>query len=631
MTTSLQDPAGALLRLVAGGAAEPELRALPGAAPDAVEIAVGLRSRLVELEERVRSTDQLIQSLNELSGSGGMDALLRTVVARARRLLLSEVAYFLAFDAVTGRARVRVSDGIMSDAFTRLEVDGAIGIAGFIAHTRTPSWTSDYLSDPRYRHTETIDTTTTEEGLRALVGVPVMKNGSVLGVLLAGDRRVHDFRHQDVDLLQTLADHAAIIIDNERAHAAHQDDRRELETAVAELRSRESETQQLIDFQDRLFGVLLNGGSLQSLIRLIQQQLGGRVRVEDESGAVVVSAEEDEGGEVRGEDEDRVRDDGPGTGALGRSASRVPLTREGRHLGDLVHVSTLPLRLGEAGARILTRAAATTALVLDGLQGSVSTGLLTASHLVQDLLRDPAGDHAIRIRAALGVDPAQLDVVAVVECPGTPRHELLVPAHRIAEERGGLAAEIDGQVLLWLRGEDPPSMAAGLHRAFSRALGTPVLVGADDRPVTPEDLGAGLARAADTVRSLQALGWTDAWALPDDVAPLPALLGRLSADELSAFVERELGPVMAYDRANGTALLTTLLAQQATGSTAQTARTLFVHPNTVHQRLARVEQLLADVRTTPLQQQLALTVLQLRPDTPHSPTARRPRHPEGTP
>ncbi|GGG46965.1 hypothetical protein GCM10011374_06700 [Kocuria dechangensis] len=625
--TSLQDPAGALLRLVAGGAAEQELRAVPGTAPDAAEIAVGLRSRLVELEERVRSTDQLIQSLNELSGSGGLDALLRTVVARARRLLLSEVAYFLAFDAVTGRARVRVSDGIMSDAFTRLEVDGATGIAGFIAHTRTPSWTSDYLSDPRYRHTETIDTTTTEEGLRALVGVPVMKNGSVLGVLLASDRRVHDFRHQDVDLLQSLADHAAIIIDNERAHAAHRDDRRELETAVAELRSRESETQQLVDFQDRLFGVLLNGGSLQSLIRLIRQQLGGRVRVEDESGAVVVSAEEDDGGPDDGAEDD----DGAGTAAGGRCATRVPLTREGRHLGDLVHVSALPLRLGEAGDRILTRAAATTALVLDGLRGSVSTGLLTASHLVQDLLRDPSGDHAIRIRAALGIDPAELDVVAVVECPATPRHELLVPAHRIAEERGGLAAEIDGQVLLWLRGEEPQAVAAGLHRAFSRALGAPVLVGADDRPVTPETLGAGLARAADTVRSLQALGWADAWALPDDVAPLPALLGRLSADELAAFVERELGPVMAYDRANGTALLTTLLVQQATGSTAQTARTLFVHPNTVHQRLARVEQLLADVRTTPLQQQLALTVRQLRPDTPHSPPARRPRNPEGTP
>jgi DNA-binding PucR family transcriptional regulator len=81
---------------------------------------------------------------------------------------------------------------------------------------------------------------------------------------------------------------------------------------------------------------------------------------------------------------------------------------------------------------------------------------------------------------------------------------------------------------------------------------------------------------------------------------------------LRRFAERLLAPVVEHEARRGGDLLATLRAWLATGcSTPESAVLLFVHPNTVNYRLARLEQLTGrnlrrpDVR---LELQLALTV-----------------------
>ena len=94
------------------------------------------------------------------------------------------------------------------------------------------------------------------------------------------------------------------------------------------------------------------------------------------------------------------------------------------------------------------------------------------------------------------------------------------------------------------------------------------------------------------------------------------LLGANGPAQLAEFVDRELGPVSAYDLQRGTSLVATLDAWFASGgSLKDTAAALHVHPNTVTQRLDRVTGLLGESWRAPeraLDLQLALRVARLQ-------------------
>ncbi|MYV39952.1 diguanylate phosphodiesterase, partial [Streptomyces sp. SID1328] len=89
-------------------------------------------------------------------------------------------------------------------------------------------------------------------------------------------------------------------------------------------------------------------------------------------------------------------------------------------------------------------------------------------------------------------------------------------------------------------------------------------------------------------------------------------LGLLLAGDrdIGGFVERTIGPLVAYDARRGTDLLRTLDAYFAAAmSPARTKDVLHVHVNTVAQRLERVGRLLGEDWQTPsrlLEIQLAL-------------------------
>ncbi|MBA2444839.1 MAG: helix-turn-helix domain-containing protein, partial [Nocardioidaceae bacterium] len=73
------------------------------------------------------------------------------------------------------------------------------------------------------------------------------------------------------------------------------------------------------------------------------------------------------------------------------------------------------------------------------------------------------------------------------------------------------------------------------------------------------------------------------------------LLSEAGQEHVQTFVDRRLGPVQRYDAIRGTALLETLevfFASEA--NVAAAAERLFIHVNTMYQRLDRLEKLLGD-------------------------------------
>jgi PAS domain S-box-containing protein len=110
-------------------------------------------------------------------------------------------------------------------------------LAGRAAALGVPCWTSDILADLEVSLTPAVRERIAALGLRAVLVVPVRAKGAVIGTLTASDRTGRRFTPGEVEFLQTIADQAALAIENARLHEETQRRRHDAETSEARYRS----------------------------------------------------------------------------------------------------------------------------------------------------------------------------------------------------------------------------------------------------------------------------------------------------------------------------------------------------------------------------------------------------------
>ena len=89
------------------------------------------------------------------------------------------------------------------------------GINGLAAQQGAPVWTFDYLADPRIPHEPDDQVVAQRLGLRGMAAAPLRApGGEVIGTLAISTAEPRIFEADDLDLLQGLADQAAITLTN---------------------------------------------------------------------------------------------------------------------------------------------------------------------------------------------------------------------------------------------------------------------------------------------------------------------------------------------------------------------------------------------------------------------------------
>ncbi|MEV7414552.1 GAF domain-containing protein [Streptomyces sp. NPDC089919] len=583
----------------AAATAGPEERALLARAAEA---ALGIHRTLDQHRRREAELEALFDTAGDLAGLRDLDAVLRAIVRRARTLLRADVAYLTLNDPAAGDTYMRVTEGSVSAAFQQLRLGMGEGLGGLVAQTARPYASTDYRTDTRFRHTSAIDGGVAEEGLRGILGVPLRLGSRVIGVLFAADRAVREFTQDAIALLASLADHAAIAIDS----ASRLEETR---AALVGLNAANRAISRAAETHDRLTDLVLRGGGAEDVARETAAVLGGDLVVHDADGTELARTAEGAAAP-------------PAAGvAAARTAGRAVPVGEvwvcavlaGPELLGSLALTGRPV-LPDSDRRLFERAGLVTALLLlmrrsvaeaeDRVRGELLDDLLT---LAADAGPRQLSSLALRARR-LGIDPARPHTVLLAHCAPGDRSRLATEAARHARTGGGLAGAHGGHVVLLLPGTGPGPRAAALAESLGRAVGAPVTVGAAGPATAPQDFPAAYAEAVRCLEALHALGRTGRGAALADLGFVGVLLGE--GADLGGYVERVLGPVLAYDRQRGTELLRTLEAYYRHGASLTRAKDeLHVHINTVTQRLERVGQLMGRDWNTPeraLENQLAL-------------------------
>jgi len=577
---------------------------------ETVRMAMAVRNRLELHHERERGLLAVIESAQDLSSRLDLQGLLKAIVSRARNLLGSDVAWLTIYDAQAEEFRVLVVDGALSQKTSGMVARQDRGVVSIVMSTRLPFSTPDYLHDRRIVHDPHLDDTFREEGIAALVGVPLMTSGEVVGLLFVADRYHRTHTAQSTSILSTLATHAAVALKNahdfERANTALA----RADQARDELERHLRNIQSAIDAHEQITSLLARGASLATLCQSVAQQVGGSILVLDEAGQVVSR------GAAGGHDSVLARCYAPhgehaaelsralrNSRATGRSEVAYQVGDETCRLlpviggADILGSALLFHRgeLQEIAVRIFERSSSVIGIVLLSQQRLEASRNRSAAALLRSLvsprqdepavLADRAEQHGLDLTRALSL------LLVQVEKPGADyaaRHfaNLKALTHALVDDIDGVlvvlcsataATEARQTIANWMRHD--------LHATYRGALSRP-LARVTDIPALYTTL-----RRALTV--LGRIGVQGQIVGQDELAIYATLFEAHDQSSLASFLEATIGPLLAHDSQRGSGLTATLLAYFDCNQNAKTtAQRLGIHVNTVRQRLATIEGLL---------------------------------------
>lgn len=427
----------------------------------------------------------------------------------------------------------------------------------------------------------------------AVLCAPLIFRGDAIGTInvhARADQR--SFPADAADLLGAFAAHAAIAIDHARRFENEVRLGRDLATSNRDL-------SRSLAVQQQLAEAVLAGTGPAGIATVLAEHLDREVVIQDHLRRPIAGAEPGGGEGWRRLVEEADGSRTPSTTAIRVGAEVVGfLVLSDDELGPtdraLVDVATTGVALEFAKARAAAE-------VEERLRGEAVTDLLTGSY---------ADEATIAARAArLGYDLAE------------PREVLVI--HRTRRAEGGDEADDDAPLLALVRerlsNRAPRSLAVALGDAVvvlagvrgrpvgdSRALaedlrasleatvgsGT-VTVAVGERCARPDDYGVAYRAARDALDLMLRLGRHGLVVGAAELGSYALLLRVSSRDDLEAFAERTLRPLIEHDAARGGDLLTTLrMYLEEDRSQRRVAARAFIHVNTVAYRIRRIEELL---------------------------------------
>jgi GAF domain-containing protein len=527
---------------------------------------VARRSDLAAQLERVRlESDTLYAIISAVGSSSDLTTVLDGIVDLVTEATDCHACFVYIRDGE--RLRIRAASRVYAHVVGQVEFALDEGLTGWVARTGEPAFIrEDALSDPRMKYVPELE----EERFQSMVAVPVpARSGEVLGVIVLHTVAPREFDEGVLNFLVHTASLVAGAIENARLYE--------------ESRLRVDALTNLAELSERI--VAVSGRE-----ELYQVVTGGVRRLLDCDACQLHLRESDDGGL------ELVASDPPGELPEPHVEWRAALRDDRQELGALVAVRS-GVRTFPAQHEELLQAVANQAAL--ALRNAEHIERLTAENLVRALfeaLDDGAVDIAEARARAAGCD--------------LRRAHVFIHARPVHVDDGRPWPAVAERVETRLRNLEAGALVDAGRDALRGLL--PLPPGATQGDLAPlREVGAGegvaigmssprrgAEGAAQSLREAQDAGTIARALLPEGGALAYADLGAYRYlvhltledtphDRLCEAVER----LLAYDARRETQLLPTLeqyLADRRVGTS--TARKLFIHANTLRQRLDRIEK-----------------------------------------
>jgi len=596
-----------LAALRSTGEDSPEVARLRQATIDALR----LRANLDDYRSRTRDFNGLLEAVKNLPRIREVQHVLQDVVRGARELLQVDLTILLLIDESGTELRMRISDGTLSEMFRKVRLQLGEGVAGLCAQLGEPVCTPNYLSGEAFAHTEYCDAVVRDEGIEALLAVPLRLGQRIPGVLLAGHRAPRRFKPEDISLLTSFAGIAAVALDNARLFDDMTKAVSDLNAANAALREHSLAVERASSAHALLVAAVLEGRDLTWVSEQVAEALDVSVLVLGADGHAVAhtngafddvfATRDNAGRKSKRSTADEAIGKAMQSGVtvefdadvIGRCRAVTPVVAAGEYLGCVVIDGPAPMT--DSTIRVLEQLSHAISVLLLNRRSADESRRRLGVEIVNELLTSNDDDERSALESVrrLGFDPMQPCTVVVAQAPAQARQMVLHRAGSVLAESSGYVGVHGGMITVLLPGFSP-AQARDEVAKLRATLPTNVAVSAGI--AGPVQGVKCLAKAYRDARrfceALIALDRAGQTASLEDLGMYGLLISASSSVWAAETAARLLGDLVRYDQEHNTDLLTTVERYVNSRTAKEAADDLYVHINTLYQRLQRASTIL---------------------------------------
>jgi GAF domain-containing protein len=521
--------------------------------------------------ESVQARDEgtLLAVVRTVGSSLELDDVLDAVVRLLTDASAVHACFVYLIDDEGERLVMKAASEPYSHLVDRIALERGEGLAWWaIEHAEPAFIRENALADPRNKHVPELE----EERFQSLVSVPITaRDGTPIGAITLHTVAPREFTTSEVEVLVSSALLVAGAIENARL--------------FEETRRRVGELEALIDLGEAVAAATSLEELLPAAATRARNLLGARAchlyLLEPSAEELHLRASTPHGSPAR--ETIGLSELGPELARRGRSATvTVPLVAGDELLGLLVAEGTKEVDLGRA-------AATQTAVALKKVE---LIERLTEKNRIKDFFEELAGGHVsagIDGRAArLGIDVDRPHLVLVA----SSADDAVETAVRRASPRALFDRRDDSlRALLPVPARGATELVEDLRTAVAELESAPA-VGVSNPCAGAATFTAGFEEARHAALGAGVIG-LDAGAMTyEELGPYKYLLRMSLHGDVRDSHRDAVARLAEYDAQRSTSLLRTLEEfLKRRGNISATAEALYVHPNTLRQRLRRIMEL----------------------------------------
>jgi len=174
--------------------------------------------------------EEQINALTKISKAIASDIyledILRLIVTVTAEIMDSNICSLMLIDEKKDELVIRATQSISEDYNKKTPLKIGEGVAGKVVKENKPMVIKDVTREKEYKHKDIAK----KEGLCSLLCVPLAVRGKVIGVINCYTPKPHDFTETQINILTSVANQAAVAIENAQLLVRSKVIQEELET-----------------------------------------------------------------------------------------------------------------------------------------------------------------------------------------------------------------------------------------------------------------------------------------------------------------------------------------------------------------------------------------------------------------
>ncbi len=228
-----------------------------------------------EMKKKAMQIDTLSRMSTMITSNRYLEEILNLIVTMTAGMMNSKICSIMLLDEQKGELKIVATQSLSDEYRQKANVKVGESISGQVVKERRPIAILDVTRDPHFRFPDLAK----REGLFSLLSVPMMIKDRVIGVINSYTSKEHQFTPEEVNILQTVANQAAVAIEN---------------TTLMQQSSAMQEALETRKAVERAKGILMRQGKIseEEAFRLIQRQsMNTRKTMREIAEAIILASE----------------------------------------------------------------------------------------------------------------------------------------------------------------------------------------------------------------------------------------------------------------------------------------------------------------------------------------------------